>query len=106
MRWTFTDGSVIETGGRVTGTAKAAFEMRAELDTPPVFVEVGPAPDGRVELDPHNDFLIDSFVRGIASWLKQSFETDYVRNLEDAPEDVQTLVRDIEATPDDPSALH
>lgn len=106
MRWKLSDGTVVESGGRVHGTTKAAFEMRAQLDHPPAFVEVGPLPDGQVQLDPSNDFLLDSFVRGIASWLNLEVETDYLRKLEDAPPDVQELVRDLEAAPFDPGTLY
>lgn len=63
MQWVLSDGTVVEGGGRVVGTGETARKLRALLDDPPVYVTVGPMPDGSVPLDPHSDFLLDAFVR-------------------------------------------
>lgn len=105
-RWQLSDGTIVESGGRVLGAGENARKLRALLDTPPVYVTVGPLPDGRMPLDPDNDFLLDAFVRQKALWLELEVETAYVADFDDAPVEVQTLVRDLEAEPFDPDAIY
>lgn len=104
--WTLSDGTRVELGGRVIGTGETARKARALLGSPPVFVVVAAQPDGSVELDAKNPYLLDAFVRGVARWLGLTFETDYAPKLEDAPRDVQELVRALQAEPFDPRKIY
>lgn len=97
MRWTLSDGTVVESGGKVNGASEVARQLRAVIEAPPVFVSVGPEPDGRVELDVSNDFLLHAFVQDHRFAFRYEVETDYEPKLEDTPADVQELVRGLEA---------
>ncbi|MBI2391513.1 MAG: hypothetical protein HYV09_18125 [Deltaproteobacteria bacterium] len=110
MEWRLTDGTIVRSGGVVIGDSRIAGELRADLEQPPVFVEVGPLPDGSVPLDVGNDYLLHAFVVGRAAsavpGMGFTFDTDYVPDLRDAPADVQELVHALEAEPLDPGVIY
>lgn len=97
--WTLKDGTVVRSGGTVEGTSDTAQRLRDTLADVfgPEWVTVGPLPDGRAQLDVDNDFLLHAFVQDHRFAFGYDVETDYEPKLEDAPADVQELVRALEA---------
>lgn len=105
-RWIFSDGTVLDLGGDVIGWTVNARKIRALLSSQPVYVWVELPPDGAAMLDTMNVFLMHRFACEVAYWLGLTLETAYAPRLEDAPNHVQKLVRDLKAQPRDPETIY
>jgi hypothetical protein len=82
--WTFEDGSVVRSGGRVTGRGRAAVTLRRRIaERSPVHAL--PLPSAPVALDVSSDFLLDCLCSEVRFATMTKFATEYERRDDDAP---------------------
>jgi hypothetical protein len=82
--WTFADGSVLRSRGRVTGKGKAAVELRKRIDEGRG-VQLFLHPSAPTPLDVDNDYLLDGLAADVAAAVRVPFDSEYERVDEDAP---------------------
>ncbi len=90
--WTFTDGTTLRSGGRVTGKGPAAVALRRRIAARSP-VHVFPLPSAPVALEVSSDFLLDCLCSEVRFQTMTKFETEYERDDEDAPEGLRPLLR-------------
>ncbi|HEX4446547.1 MAG TPA: hypothetical protein VH044_07425 [Polyangiaceae bacterium] len=89
--WTFEDGTVLRSGGRVTGRGRAAVSLRRRIaERSPVHALALPAVP--VALDVSSDFLLDCLCSEVRFATMTKFATAYERNVDDAPPAVRELL--------------
>jgi hypothetical protein len=82
--WTFDDGSVLRSGGRVTGKGPAAAVLRSRIaERRPVHALA--LPSEPVALDVRSDFLLDCLASEVRFATQTKFATAYERDEDDAP---------------------
>jgi hypothetical protein len=91
--WTFSDGTILNSGGRVTGSSEFAAELRAAVRER-VGVHVFPHPSEDVPLDPGSNYLLDIFARSRARSGHVRMSTEYEADVEDAPPALVTKIRE------------
>lgn len=97
-RWTFSDGTVVEHGLRITGSSPFADELReAAKDPSKVEVEFLPHPSEGIPLVPDDDWVVFFFLEGMAGNAHLEMITDYVPTFERAPREAQDAIRAWEA---------
>jgi hypothetical protein len=82
--WTFSDGTVLHSGGRVSGAGQVAEMLRDRVDARWA-VYVLPHPSEPIPVDPNSDYLLDALAFAIATAHHVEVDGDYERSDEDAP---------------------
>jgi hypothetical protein len=86
--WRFEDGSVLRSGGRVTGKGPAAVALRRRIaERSPVYVFA--LPSEPVALVPDSDLLLDCLASEVRFSTHTKFTTAYVRDDLDAPAELR-----------------
>jgi hypothetical protein len=83
--WHFSDGSVLSSGGKVSGNGPAAVELRRALNSPWYRVQALPHPMDDSPLDPNSDFLLDVLADQVARDTRTTATTEYEFDYDDAP---------------------
>ena len=90
-QWTFSDGTVLASGGKVTGDSPLAVALRANSTSaakgghiPVVYAHSKGQPIS-IDLDPSSDWLLDRHARAAAALRKLTLVTDYVARPGDVP---------------------
>jgi hypothetical protein len=103
--WHLADGTVVTSGGNITGDSDVASRMRAVLEDGEAFVAVVAQPCA-VAVDPNNDWLLDMFVRDRARRYEQTVTSDYTPRDEDIPPNVRDLLARRAASKPNPNAIY
>jgi hypothetical protein len=90
--WKFADGTVLSSGGHVTGSLRAAIELRARMADPEYRVPIFPPPMHGVPLTTSSDFLLDGMAREVSGATRIGHETEYDSDYEDAPPNIRNAV--------------
>lgn len=106
--WTFSDGTVLRSGGELEGESSFAVAARAVLAANeaglPTMVDVAAPPGGLVPLDVSSDWLLDRWASGLATQARLAVKTDYEPT--HAPAEVSEIRAELEASTFDPSVLY
>ncbi len=90
--WRFDDGSVLRSGGRVTGKGPAAAALRSRIaDRRPVYVL--PLPSTPVTLAVDSDYLLDCLAVEVRFATMTKFASAYERDENDAPPELRPRLR-------------
>lgn len=85
--WTFGDGTVLSSGGKVEGSKAAAVMLREGLveGAARARVQVLPAPSDPITVDESSDYLLHLFAIDVARRARTGVATEYELDDEDAP---------------------
>ena len=89
-KWTFADGTTLETGGRILGDSDFAEDLREQVRQK-AGVHALPVPMPTVPLDVRSDYLLDLFARQRAVRVR----TDYERTIDDAPASLRERLEEL-----------
>ncbi len=90
--WRFDDGSVLRSGGHVTGKGPAAAALRARIaENRPVYVL--PLPSAPVTLAVDSDYLLDCLAVEVRFATQTKFASVYERDEDDAPAELRPRLR-------------
>jgi hypothetical protein len=87
--WKFSDGSILKSGGKVTGAGKAAAEMRGRFGDPDDRVGIFPEPMRGVPMDRASDYMLDVFALEVAWATRTKVVTTYERDEDDLPKELR-----------------
>ena len=68
MTWRFSDGTVVELGGKVEGPSLFAQELRQSIADPETQVAIWPEPDGKVSLDVNDAAILHAWLEDQISY--------------------------------------
>jgi hypothetical protein len=87
--WTFSDGSELRSGGKVSGDGPVAMALRSALTAPEHMVHALPPPAVPERVIRSSDFLLDLLAREIARVLRRGVSTEYEPDFDDAPSELR-----------------
>jgi len=95
-QWVFSDGTLLESGGKVSGGSALADALRQDIQEARagdhVLVPIAPEPGGGLPLDPDQDFYLNALAyrHHVVDGQLITFTTDY-REGDDVPKEAREL---------------